>query len=230
MGVSEKAIRLRERFILDKSFDSFDEKETLQFLLTYANIKRDPEEIAENLLEKFGSLKGVLEARPEQLQTVDGVGAMAVGLISMVVPLTRIYERSCMKKPQSILNTREAEQFCKSLLQGERNERFYVIALSTKCNILGARKVSDGSLSEVGAYPRVIMEAALNYNARSVLLTHNHPGGTCAPSHEDIQSTLQIRRLLDGVGITLLDHIIVAQEKTYSMIQHGDFDYGRSYR
>lgn len=227
MGVSEKAIRLRERFILDKSFDSFDEKETLQFLLTYANIKRDPEEIAERLLEKFGSLRGVLEARPEQLQTVEGVGAMAVGLISMVVPLTRIYERSCMKQPQRIINTREAEHYCKSILQGERNERFYVIAMSAKCNILGVRKVSDGSLNEVNTYPRVIMEAALNYNAHSVLLCHNHPGGTCAPSAEDIASTKQIQRLLSGVEILVLDHIIVAHDNTYSMIQHGDIDYRR---
>ena len=69
------------------------------------------------------------------------------------------------------------------------------------------------------------METALNYNAHSVLLSHNHPGGTCAPSPEDIASTKTLQRLLNGVGILVLDHIIVAGDRTYSMIQHGDIDY-----
>jgi DNA repair protein RadC len=100
-----------------------------------------------------------------------------------------------------------------------------VIALNAKCNVLGRRKISTGSLSEVSAYPRLVLETALNYNAHSVLLCHNHPGGTCAPSPEDISSTLQLQRLLNGVGILVLDHIIVAGTNTYSMIQHGDIDY-----
>ena len=90
---------------------------------------------------------------------------------------------------------------------------------------MGRRKISEGSLSEVSAYPRVVMETALNYNAHSVLFCHNHPGGTCAPSAEDITSTLQLQKLLGGVGIMVLDHIIVAADRTYSMIQHGDIDY-----
>ncbi len=100
-----------------------------------------------------------------------------------------------------------------------------MIALNAKCNVLGARKISTGSLSEVSAYPRLVMETALNYNAHSVLLSHNHPGGTCAPSPEDISSTVQLQRLLNGVGILVLDHIIVAGDRTYSMIQHNDIDY-----
>ena len=69
------------------------------------------------------------------------------------------------------------------------------------------------------------METTLNYNAYSVLLSHNHPGGTCAPSPEDISSTVQLLGLLNGAGILVLDHIIVAGDRTYSMIQHGDSDF-----
>jgi len=130
-----------------------------------------------------------------------------------------------MNAPSKISNSREAENYCLSLLAGERLENFYVIALNAKCNVLGQRRISTGSLSEVSAYPRLVMETALNYNAHSVLLCHNHPGGTCAPSPEDISSTLQLQRLLNGVGILVLDHIVVAGDRTYSMIQHGDIDY-----
>ena len=217
--------KLRQRFIRENGLDHFEDHQILELLLFYANPRGDTNPIAHALLEQFGSLKGVLEARPEMLMTVTGVKETAATLISMVVPLTRVWNRCAMAEPERIGNSREAENYCLSILAGERTERFYVISLNAKCNVLGRRKISEGSLSEVSAYPRMVMETALNYNAHSVLLCHNHPGGTCAPSPEDISSTLQLQRLLNGVGILVLDHVIVAGDRTYSMIQHGDIDY-----
>ncbi len=217
--------KLRDRFINEKGFEHFEDHQILELLLFYANARQDTNPLAHELLDRFGSLKGVLEARPEQLMTVDGIGKQQAVLLSMVVPLTRVWHRCAMETPTRIGNSREAENYCLSILAGERTERFYVISLNAKCNVLGRRKISEGSLSEVSAYPRMVMETALNYNAHSVLLCHNHPGGTCAPSPEDISSTLQLQRLLNGVGILVLDHIIVAGSRTYSMIEHGDIDY-----
>ena len=217
--------KMRDRFIRDKGFENFEDHQILELLLYYANTRKDTNPLAHALLDEFGSMKGVLEARPEQLMQVEGIGKAQATLISMVVPLTRVWHRCAMEKPDRIGNSREAENYCLSILAGERTERFYVISLNAKCNVLGRRKISEGSLSEVSAYPRMVMETALNYNAHSVLLCHNHPGGTCAPSPEDISSTIQLQRLLNGVGILVLDHIIVAADRTYSMIQHGDIDY-----
>jgi DNA repair protein RadC len=217
--------KLRQRFIRENGLESFEDHQILELLLFYANPRSDTNPIAHALLDTFGSMKGVLEARPEMLMTVPNVGEKAATLISMIVPLTRVWNRCAMAVPDRIGNSREAEKYCLSLLAGHRSERFYVISLSAKCAVLGCRKISEGSLSEVSAYPRIVMETALNYNAHSVLLCHNHPGGTCAPSPEDIASTLQLQRLLNGVGIILLDHIIVANDSTYSMVQHGDIDY-----
>ena len=121
--------------------------------------------------------------------------------------------RWLMAEPDRIGNSREAEAYCLSLLAGERLENFYVIALNAKCHVLGKRRISMGSLSECSAYPRLVIETALNYNAHSVLLCHSHPGLTCAPSPEDISSTLQLQRLLNGVGVLLLDHLIIAGDR-----------------
>ena len=216
--------RLRERQQADKDLNTFSDYEILQLLISYTGGEKSAK-LAEKLLDAFGSLKGVLEARPEMLTAVKGIGPQAATLISMVVPLTRVWNRCAMEKPDRIGNSREAEKYCLSLVAGNRTERFYVIALNAQCSVLGRRRISEGSLSEVSAYPRLVMETALNYNAHSVLLCHNHPGGTCAPSPEDITSTLQLQRLLNGVGILVLDHIIVAGSNTYSMIEHGDIDY-----
>ena len=224
-GGKTQAIKLRERMEAERGFEYFDDEDTLTAIIGLVNQTDRAPQIADRLLDTFGSLKGVLEARPEQLRGVNGVGERMAFLLSAVVPLVRVWNRKTMATPERIGNSREAERFCKSLLLGFRTEAFYVVSLSAKCNILGYRKVSEGSLSEVSAYPRIVMEAALSHNAHSVLLCHNHPGGTCAPSPEDITSTHQLQQLLNGVGILVLDHIIVANDQTYSMIQHGDIDY-----
>ena len=166
--------RMRERFIHDKGFENFEDHQILELLLFYSRTRGDTNPLAHELLDQFGSLKGVLEARPEQLMQVNGIGEQQATLISMVVPLTRVWHRCAMTEPQKIGNSREAENYCLSILAGERTERFYVISLNAKCNVLGRRKISEGSLSEVSAYPRMVMETALNYNAHSVLLCHNH--------------------------------------------------------
>ena len=224
-GTRKNTLRLRERLMTEHGFETFDDAEVLSTVLSYAKGSRDTDSLVNSLFDTFGSLKAILEARPEQLLSVDGMTLSRASMISLVVPLTRVWHRCVMETPNRIRNSREAESYCLSLLAGERLENFYVIALNAQCNILGQRRISMGSLSEVSAYPRLVVETALNYNAHSVLLSHNHPGGTCKASSEDISSTLQLQRLLNGVGIIVLDHIIVAADRTYSMIQHGDIDY-----
>ena len=225
IATKTQVMKLFERMEAERSFDAFSADDILTTLIGFVNPTDKALKIAKALLDNFGSLKGVLEARPEQLRSVAGVGTKTASLISAIVPFVRVWNREAMTAPDRIGNSREAEKYCLSLLAGRRNEGFYAIALNARCQILGARLISEGSLSEVSAYPRMVMETALNYNAHSVLLCHNHPGGTCAPSPEDISSTQQLQRLLNGVGILVLDHIIVANENTYSMIQHGDIDY-----
>lgn len=216
---------LMERFKQEENLDVFDDRDVISLLLELARCPGDRSDISERLLREFGSLKGVLEAREEQLIKVDGIGKTTASYIQIVVPFVRLWERISMEDRGKIANCNEAERFCKSLLEGHRIERFYAICLNTRCNILGIRKISEGSLTEVNAYPRIVMETALNYNAHSVLLCHNHPGGTIAPSTEDISSTLTLQKLLNGVGVLLLDHIIIAGCNAYSMVQHGDISY-----
>lgn len=216
---------LMERFEKEDGLEYFDEQDSIKFLLDLARCPGDRTELSGRLLDTFGSLKAVLEARKEQLQSVHGIGNRTAIMIRSILPFTRVWERMTMKEANKIANVKQAEQYCKSLLYGLRNEHFYVICLNSKCHILGKRLVSEGSLSEVNAYPRIVMETALNYNSHSILICHNHPGGTDYPSNEDIASTVQLKNLLNGVGIMLLDHIIIAGCASYSMVQHGDIDY-----
>ena len=89
---------------------------------------------------------------------------------------------------------------------------------------MGTRLIAEGSLTEVSAYPRLVVEAALNHNAHSVVFCHNHPGGSLRPSADDIQTTLLLRSILEPMGIAVLDHFIVADGQVYSMMQQGDLN------
>ena len=221
----KQALRLRERFLSERSFENFDDSEVLSTVLSFSGGSKDNGILVQRLLETFGSLKGVLEAQSDHLLRIEGMTKTKAGLICMMVPMYRIWQRCVMQTPTRIGNARDAESFCKSLLLGERVEKFYVIALNAQCQLLGVRKISDGSLSECSAYPRKIAEYAILLNSHSLLICHGHPGGTCAPSPEDIASTIQIQRMLNTMGILLLDHVIVANDSAYSMVQNGDIDY-----
>lgn len=216
---------LQSIFLREKSFANYSDAAVLELLFSTAGVRGDTTSIIETLFDSFGSFKGVLEARPQQLMKLPGVTKKVATLVSMVAPLAKVWERANMEDPERISNPREAEAYCRSLLLGERTEHFFVIGLNARCKVNGHQLISEGSLSEVSAYPRRVVETALNLNAHSVLLCHNHPGGTCAPSPEDVTSTLQLQKLLNGIGIMLLDHVIVAANSTYSMIQHCDISY-----
>lgn len=153
---------------------------------------------------------------------VPGVGEESATLIALMLPLWRRYSACVLEEKKRIANRREAQEYCIALLAGRRTEHFYVISLSADSQVLGQRLVAEGSLTEVSAYPRIVAETALNYNAHSVILCHNHPGGAVQPSQADVDTTLGLQDILTALGVTLLDHIIVAGGEAYSMVQHGE--------
>jgi len=182
-------MKLQTMFLREKSFQGYDVRSVLECLLTTGGVRGDVPALIDKMFDEFDSLKAILEARPEQLMMIQGIKEKAAALVAMVAPLARVWERCNLHEPNQITNRKEAELFCKSLLMRERNERFYVICVNARCKVLGVRRISEGSISEVSAYPRLVAETALTYNAHSVFFCHNHPGGTCAPSTEDIAST-----------------------------------------
>lgn len=212
--------RMRDRF-RKEGLDGFADHEALELLLFYARARGDVNPLAHRLLEVFGSFNGVLEAHPEQLMAVDGVGEETATMLSLIVPLFRRYQEGLCEAGSYLVNRATAEKYCKALMAGLRRERLYVISLAPNRKVIGRRVVGEGSLLEVPAYPRVVVEAALNHNAFGVILCHNHPGGEAVPSRDDVDVTNLIEAVLGHMGIRLVDHIIVAGDEAYSMSLHG---------
>lgn len=204
--------------------EGFAPHEALELLLFYARARGDVNPLAHALLHEFGSLHGVLEASPEQLMRVKGVGAETATLLSMIVPLFRCYQASRAREKVQLFGHSQVEEYCQSLLAGLRRERFCALMMDGSYRLLGVKILSEGCIDRVEAYPRRVVEAALNYNASRVIICHNHPSGTLEPSPEDLETTRSILRALAGVNIVLVDHVIVADSSTYSMCMRGDMD------
>lgn len=128
------------------------------------------------------------------------------------------------KEPAIAIETRiQFEKYCGQLLGNCAFEECHAIYVDAQCRILAEICVGRGNLSSVSAEPRTICTGALLANAHSVFLTHNHPGGTCAPSMDDLRSTQTIKKALEVFGIPLLDHMICCPDgRCYSFAQHGD--------
>ncbi|MBR5344752.1 MAG: DNA repair protein RadC [Clostridia bacterium] len=210
--------RLRERF-RQNGLEGFAPHEVLELLLLYARVRGNVNPTAHALLDTFGSLKGVFEATPQQLMAVYGVGEEAATLISLMVPLFRKYNLCLAEERKSISSTAEAREYCRALLAGQRTERFYVICLGANRAVLGRRLIAEGTLGEVAAYPRLIVETALNLNAHGVIVCHNHPDGLAEPSEDDLTATRHLYRILNDLDMQLLDHVIVAGTETYSLAE-----------
>ncbi len=213
--------RIRARF-REEGLASFAPHEVLELLLCYAKPRGDMNPVAHALLETFGSLKGVLEASPQQLMTVKGVGEEGATLLSLVLPLFRRYSMELAEERPRIASTEQARQYAQALLAGERTEHFYVICLGTNRSVLGRRLIAEGTVTEVAAYPRQVVETALNLGAQGVVLCHNHPDGHVEPSPEDIRTTHLLYGLLEALGISLLDHVIVAGDRACSLAERGE--------
>lgn len=214
--------RMRERFRTE-GLDGFSAHEVLEMLLFYTRSRGNVNPLAHRLLDTFGSLRGVLQAPVEQLMAVEGVGEETASLLALMVPIFRRYELCLCEETKKLHYFRDVEAYCRALLTGLNKERLYVISVSAQMKVLGHRVVGHGDLTQVMAYPRLVVETALNHNAFGVILCHNHPGGEAVPSVGDVEVTRALEAVLAKLDIALLDHIIIAGGKAYSMIRAGDF-------
>ena len=125
-----------------------------------------------------------------------------------------------------ISNHRELSKYCLSLIGDSAYEEMRLICVNTQCQVVSEVAIGSGDLTSVSAPIAKIATAALLSTAHCVFLTHNHPGGTCSPSMEDIKTTALIQKALKMFEIQVLDHMIVTPNgESYSMRAHGDLSY-----
>jgi len=214
--------RLRDRFRKSKG-EGLLGYEMLELLLTYAIPRRDVKPYAKNLIKKFGSLAGVLDADLRELEEVLQVGPISSTLIHLVKKLNEAYfaekmmNRDALSSPQAVL------EFARVKMAGLSHEAFMVIFLNTKNRVLGYNVVQEGTVDRAVIYPRRIVEEAIGRHAASVILVHNHPSGQSEPSPEDRELTRTIVEAARTIDLRVLDHIIVGREGHFSFVENHIF-------
>ena len=212
--------RLKERFDT-YGLDNFNDVNALELLLFYAIPRRDTNELAHELLDRFGSLDAVFEASSRELQDVSGIGPGAATLIRLVPEIT---------KRCSVSKTRDITVFNKPSAVGrylvprlgtEKCEKALILNLNPQKQLISCVEVASGVVDSVNLNVRTIVEAALKARASSVIMVHNHPSGNPAPSRDDELLTRRVRDALELVEIKLDDHLIIAGQSWFSFTDSG---------
>ncbi len=200
---------MRKKFLLN-DIDNFEDHEILELALFYAIPRKNTNEIAHKLLEKFGSIDAIFDAPINMLKEVDGVGESAAIFIKMISSLTRIYMEKKYISTNKALTPQEINDRIALKFTGRMQEVVAIMLFDAKGKLIYDGIVNKGTVNAVDIYARKIIELIVLYNASSIILAHNHPSGFAVPSVEDIESTAKLNDIFKGMRINFLDHIIVA--------------------
>jgi len=187
---------------------------------------RDVLELANAVLEECGGLHGLTRAAAADLLRITGVGGARAAQVLAAVELgRRTLVRVHADRPR--LNT--PRQLASYLLpqHGSRPvEQFGIVMLDTKHRLLQIRLVSTGSLDSTVAHPREVFREAIAGRAAAIVLFHNHPSGDPRPSADDLALTARLAEAGQVVGIDVLDHLILADQRYYSFMEAGQLPRG----
>jgi DNA repair protein RadC len=203
--------------LLYQGSNTLTDAELLAILLRKSSKDKTAFIAARELLERFGSLHKLFHASiaGNGLSKANYIQFQAQMEIQRRLLLTELSQRNVLN------NLLTVKKYLKSLLSHESQETFVCLFLNSKNHLLSAEKLFVGTVNKTHVYPREVVKRALLLNAVNIICSHNHPSGNPAPSAADRQLTLQLHAALELVEIKLLDHIIVAEQRTVSFAECG---------
>ncbi len=201
--------RMRERYLQSGS-DSFSPHELVELLLYYAIPQKDVNDLSHRLIERFGSLAGVLDADFEELLSVEGVGRRTALLFKLCLGVNRAYARDKEVKHYVYDTIDKVAQHFINLYIGAAEEQAYVMLFDNSMRLLDTVLVAKGAVNAVNIQMRSLIEAAIKKKASAVIFAHNHPNGNAIPSQDDVSLTGYMEQALEMVNISLIDHLVIS--------------------
>jgi DNA repair protein RadC len=197
----------------------------VEMLLYGAHPRADTNEIAHGLINRFGSLKGVLDAGRRELEEVEGVGENIATYLRIAGDIARMYNMVHTRKDCVKLDSEERrDAFIKRNLDGEACECILLAYLDSKKRLIeqSLHKDSSNSTARIEASVRLTVKTALQNNSSGVLAGHNHPNGSPMPSQQDVMEAKRLKAALLSVNIELADFVILGEDgEIYSMARGG---------
>ncbi len=207
--------RLRAKF-LDGQLADY---EKLELLLAYAIPRRDVRPLARSLIKQFGGVYQVLSASIDDLTAVKGIGNNTAVFIKLVQQMMTINYRGQLKETPIFHNETILHNYCRIIVAGKTVEELHILYLDSNLRLVADEIHSTGTIDSSAVYPREIARRALELNARSIVMVHNHPTSNNSFSRDDIEIATLVQSVLAGLNIELYDHFVVSNDIVYSARQ-----------
>ena len=212
--------RPREK-LLSRGPGALGDAELLALLLRTGMAGKHVMQLAQELLDRFGGVGGLLHTSAEALKTVKGLGPAKRAEVVAVLELARralaqeLQQRPLFDSPKAV------REYLQLQLGARAHEVFCVLFLDSQNRLLALEELFRGTLSQTSVYPREVVLRALHHHAAAVVLAHNHPSGVAEPSRADEMLTRNLKAALALVDVRVLDHVIVAAGGWRSMADLG---------
>ena len=176
---------------------------------------------AMHLLHEVGGLSGLARMSPHELMAFHGIKLAGASALAAAVELSRRLPLAKLQQSAALHTATEVAGFIRSHLLGATQEHFVVVGLDARQRVKLVRTVAIGSLAQVDVHPRELFRPLVHAGAHSCVLAHNHPSGDPSPSAADLQLTRRMGEVGKLMGIPVLDHLIVAQDRAISLASLG---------
>ena len=213
--------RPREK-LLARGAGALSDTELLALLLRTGLAGKGVLALAQELMDTFGGLAGLLHTDARALQRVKGLGGQAKR--SQLVAVLELARRAMAEqlRARPLLESAQAVTHYLQLHLAHRgHEVFCVLFLDTQHRLIALEEMFRGTLAETSVYPREVVVRALHHQAAAVVLAHNHPTGQVQPSRADEALTRALQAALGLVDVRVLDHVIVGPGQALSMARSG---------
>ena len=220
--ISAHRKRLRERF-LSGGAKAVPDYELLELVLFRAIPRQDVKPLARVLIDTFGDFNRTMSAPITQLRKVKGVGDAVAVELKIVEAAAHRLARSKVMQRHVVSSWDDLLNYCHTTMAHRTTEQFRILFLDTKNAVIADEEQAKGTVDHVPVYPREVVKRALELNATSLILVHNHPSGDPTPSDADIQITRQITQAAKTLNITVHDHLIIGKSCELSFRAQGLF-------
>lgn len=212
--------RPREK-LLARGAGALADSELLALLLRTGLAGQGVFVLAQQLLDGFGGIAGLLAASPDDLKRVKGLGPAKRAEIVAVMEIARRALAQTLRAAPVFESPQAVKDYVGLQLGGLGHEVFAVLFLDHQHRLLQLEEMFRGTLAQTSVYPREVVRRALALNAGAVILAHNHPSGVAEPSRADEHLTTTLKSALALVDVRVLDHVVVGQGQVVSMAERG---------
>ncbi len=212
--------RLREKF-LKSGLAGFHDYEIVELLLSLGTPRKDTKAPAKEALKRFKTLRGVLEASPEELQKIAGIGPHSAFGVKLAQEVAREFLKAKTLDKPFYQSSQEVFDYLYHALRGLKKELFKAIYLNSQHQIIETADLSEGTVNSSAVSVREVVDGAIRHNAAALIFVHNHPSGNPRPSKADAELTRELVYAGRIMRLEILDHIIIGDNRYYSFAGEG---------